>query len=75
MLVIVHKPLKEDPEGKNYQESVFKTGPASARLCDGIASRALIEGDPTAEGQAEDATPVFRNRATGKELTRENFLA
>ena len=74
LLVIVLKPLKEDPEGKNYQESVFKTGPSSAPLCGGNAWRALLEGDPTAEGQAEDATPVFRNRATGKEFTRDDFL-
>lgn len=37
LLVAVMKPLKEDPEASNYQESVYKTGPRDAVLCVGNA--------------------------------------
>lgn len=73
-MVVVLKPLEEDPGGKNYQESVFKTGREDEALSGGNAWRALLQGDPTPEGESEDETPVSRDPATGREDTWAEFL-
>lgn len=72
-IVVVLKPLKEDPQGWNYQDSSYRTGPAGAAQCGGNTWRALLEGDPSPEGEENDETPVFRNPATGGKYSLEEF--
>lgn len=65
MLVVVLKPLKEDPLGKkNFQEHVYVTGSSGAYLNGKNACRGLLLGNPRPAGASEEDTPVFRKPET-----------
>lgn len=67
LLVWRFKPLKEDTEGRDYVESVYRTGSEDDALSGGNAWRDFLSNDPTSEGTCLEMTPLFRDDRTGEE--------
>lgn len=67
------KPPKTDPTGRFTHKSCFVTGPETDLLNCGKDLRRMMLQDPAGPGADLTHVPLFRHRATGKEVTKDWF--